>query len=233
MLADREEQAKELILRTYEIGRRAQAPEIDIEAAGRHLSLAWRHDALGQFAELLEAQAADNPQLGTNLPVMALAFAQAGNLDGARAVLDRIDIEAMPRDMLWMASMAILAQACALVGDAGRARVLYDVLLPHRARNVMVGMANCMGSAERYLGLLATTFGDLRAAEVHFDAAIEHNAHGGLDHVFAMVRNDYATMLELRNGPADALRAAQLRAETLQSTGEATQVAPPPPTQRA
>jgi tetratricopeptide (TPR) repeat protein len=233
MLADREEQAQELILRTYEIGRRAQAPEIDIEAAGRHLSLAWRHDALGPFAELLEAQARENPQLGTNLPVMALAFAQSGDLDGARAVLERIDIEALPRDMLWMASMAILAQACALVGDAGRARALYDILLPHRARNVMVGMANCMGSTERYLGLLATTLGDFPAAEVHFDTAIERNALGGLDHVFAMVRNDYAAMLELRNGPADALRAAQLRAETLQSTGAATQVAPPAPTQRA
>ena len=97
----------------------------------------------------------------------------------------------------------------------------------------MVGIANCMGSTERYLGLLATTLGDYRAAEVHFDTAIERNARGGLDHVFTMVRTDYASMLEARNGPADALRAAQLRAETLQSTGEATQVAPPPPTQRA
>ena len=48
-----------------------------------------------------------------------------------------------------------------------------------------------------------------------------------------MVRADYAAMLEARDGPADALRAAQLRAETLESTGEATQIAPPPPTQRA
>ncbi len=75
----------------------------------------------------------------------------------------------------------------------------------------MVGIANCMGSAERYLGLLATTLGDHPAAEVHFDAAIERNALGGLDHVFTMVRADYARMLEARGGPADALRAAQLR----------------------
>ena len=41
-------------------------------------------------------------------------------------------------------------------------------------------------------------------------------------------------MLEARNGPGDTIRAAQLRAETLENTGEATQVAPPPPpTQRA
>jgi hypothetical protein len=94
-------------------------------------------------------------------------------------------------------------------------------------------MANCMGSAERFLGLLATTIGDFPAAEVHFDTAIERNAAGGIDAYFDVVRAEYAAMLDARNGPGDAIRAAQLRAETLESTGAATQVAPPPPTQRA
>jgi hypothetical protein len=233
MLADRAEETQALIMRAYEIGRRAQAPEIDIEAAGRQLSVAWRHDALGQFAELLETQARENPQLGTNRPVLALSLAQAGQLDAAREVLAGTDIAAIPRDMLWMASMCLLAQTCALVGDAERARALYDLLLEHRDRNVMVGMANCMGSAERYLGLLAFTTGDYPQAEVHFDTAIERNAAGGIDHCFAMVRSDYAAMLEARGGPGDTIRAAQLRAETLENTGEATQVAPPAPTQIA
>jgi catechol 2,3-dioxygenase-like lactoylglutathione lyase family enzyme len=165
--------------------------------------------------------------------VLALSLAQAGQLDAAREVLDGTDIAAIPRDMLWMASMCLLAQTCALVGDAERARVLYDLLLEHRDRNVMVGMANCMGSAERFLGLLAFTTGDFPHAEVHFDTAIERNAAGGIDHCFAMVRNDYAAMLEARGGPGDTIRAAQLRAETLENTGEATQIAPPAPTQRA
>ena len=117
LLADRPEEVQALIMRTYEIGKRAQAPEIDIEAAGRQLAVAWRHDGLGQFAELLEAQERENPQLGTNLPVMALAFAQAGDLDAARGVLARIDIDALARDMLWMAGMCILSQVCVLVGD--------------------------------------------------------------------------------------------------------------------
>ena len=233
LLADRPEEVQALIMRTYEIGKRAQAPEIDIEAAGRQLAVAWRHDGLGQFAELLEAQERENPQLGTNLPVMALAFAQAGDLDAARGVLARIDIDALARDMLWMAGMCILSQVCVLVGDVTRARVMYALLLPHRKRNVMVGMASCMGSAERFLGLLATLLGDYPSAEVHFDTAITRNAEGGLDAYFTTVRADYAAMLEARSGPADALRAAQLRAETPESTGEATQIAPPAPTQRA
>jgi hypothetical protein len=91
-----------------------------------------------------------------------------------------------------------------------------------------------MGSAERFLGLLATTLGDHPSAEVHFDTAIERNGEGGLDVYFEAVRAEYASMLEARNGPGDTIRAAQLRAETLENTGEATQVGPPPsPTQRA
>ena len=186
LLADRQEETQALIMRTYEIGKRAQAPEIDIEAAGRQLAVAWRHDGLGQFAELLEAQERENPQLGTNLPVMALAFAQAGDLDAARGVLDRIDIDdaAVRATCSGWRGMCVLSQVCVLVGDVTRARVLYALLLPHRERNVMVGMASCMGSAERFLGLLATVLGDYPSAEVHFDTAITRNAEGGLDAYF-------------------------------------------------
>jgi hypothetical protein len=134
--------------------------------------------------------------------------------------------------MLWLAGMCLLAQVCAALEDSDRAAVLYGLLLEHRERNVMVAMASCMGSAERFLGLLAFTMGDYPAAEVHFDTAIERNGEGGLDAYFEIVRAEYAAMLEARNGPGDTIRAAQLRAETLESTGEATQVAPPAPTQR-
>jgi tetratricopeptide (TPR) repeat protein len=239
MLADRQEEAQRLIMRAYEIGTRAQAPEVDIEAAGRQLSLAWRHDALGQFADVLEAQARENPQLGTNWPVLALSYVQAGKRDEAAEVFGRVaqgDFAAIPRDMLWLAGMCLLAQVCAALGDAERARVLYGLLLEHRARNVMVGMANCMGSAERFLGLLATTMQDWQAAEEHFETALERNATGGIDAYFEIVRGEYAAMLEARGGPSDAIRAAQLRAETLAGADgpvAATQVTPPEPTQQA
>ena len=52
---------------------------------------------------------------------------------------------------------------------------LYDLLLPHRDRNVVIGIAACWGSAERFLGLLADDPARLRAA-AHFETAIARNA---------------------------------------------------------
>ena len=51
------------------------------------------------------------------------------------------------------------------LGDAGaRARSSTRMLLPYRDRMVQVTQAACFGSAERFLGLLAATFGDIDAA---------------------------------------------------------------------
>src|SRR5690606_27119713 len=104
------------IMQAHEVGTRAQAPEVDIEAAGRQLALAYRHGTLGQFAEVLEAQARDNPQLGTNYPVLALAYLQAGRREDAAALLDRLARDgfgAIPRDMLWLGGICLLSHVAA------------------------------------------------------------------------------------------------------------------------
>ena len=99
-------------------------------------------------------------------------------------------------------------QVAALAGDEARARTLYRILEPHRDRNVMIGLAACWGSTERFLGLLAGAFGDLDAAASHFETAIARNAEGGIDSMFEMVRREYADLLERRGAPGDAERAA-------------------------
>ena len=118
-------------------------------------------------------------------------------------------------NMLWLAGMVVLAEVAALAGDEARARTLYRILEPHRDRNVMIGLAACWGSTERFLGLLAGAFGDLDAAASHFERAIARNAEGGIDSMFEMVRREYADLLDRRGAPGDAERAAALRAETL------------------
>ena len=83
---------------------------------------------------------------------------QAGNREAAAAEFEQLAADgfaALPRDMIWFSTICVLAEVCAGLGDTKRAATLYDVILPHRGRNVMVGMATCWGSAERFLGLLA------------------------------------------------------------------------------
>jgi tetratricopeptide (TPR) repeat protein len=223
MIEDRNEEAPALIAHAYELAQAARAPEADVEAAGQQFALAYRLGLLGNYAEMLRAEFKANPQIVVNLPAAALAQLQAGNREAGIEIFERVaedDFAVLPRDMLWLGGICVLAQACALIGDAARARTLYEILLPHRERNVMIGIAVCWGSPERFLGLLAATLGDDDAAVAHFETAIARNEAGGIDSMYELVRRDYADLLD-RLG--DAERAAALRAERLTAPG-ATEV---------
>jgi len=52
------------------------------------------------------------------------------------------------------------------------ARELYEQLLPHRDRFIVVSrFLSCHGSVERPLGILALTFGDYDAANAHLTSS--------------------------------------------------------------
>src|SRR5262249_44817469 len=76
----------------------------------------------------------------------------------------------LPRDGNWLPAMVNLAEVAHGVDDVERARYLYELLRPHAASAVVVAAAVCMGSVERYLGMLATTLGRLEGAAAHFEA---------------------------------------------------------------
>src|SRR4051794_14061858 len=219
MVEDRNEEAPALIARAYEQAKAAQAAEADVEAAGQQFALAYRLGMLGNYAELLHAEFRANPQIVVNLPAAALAQMLAGNREAGIEIFERVaadDFAVLPHDMLWLGGICVLAQTCALIGDVPRARTLYEILLPHRERNVMIGIAVCWGSPERFLGLLAETFGDPELAAQHFETAIARNDAGGIDSMYELVRRDYAALLE-RLGQPD--RAAALRAARLSTPG--------------
>ncbi|MBA2766264.1 MAG: hypothetical protein H0U33_04755 [Solirubrobacterales bacterium] len=58
------------------------------------------------------------------------------------------------------------------LGDAGRARSLYTALTPHAHRNVVVAYSSFWGPVERYLALLAATWGDRALATQHVRSAL-------------------------------------------------------------
>ena len=117
---------------------------------------------------------------------------------------------AVPRDMFWFTAMCVLGEACSHIGDVERARELHAVLLPYRDRMVQVTQAACFGSAERFLGLLAATYGDVDAASEHFEAALALNADRGVLPLIPFIRVEYAQRLLARGTPADAERAREL-----------------------
>ena len=118
----------------------------------------------------------------------------------------------LPRDGNWLPAMVNLAEVAHGVDDADCARHLYELLRPHAASAAMVAAAVCLGSVERYLGMLAVTLGHLDAAAAHFEAALV--AHVRLDAPVYRARTAFAYARLLQRGQAgDAERAAVLLAD--------------------
>jgi tetratricopeptide (TPR) repeat protein len=90
-----------------------------------------------------------------------LILADSADHDGAETIY-REELaayhDALP--LFWLTNIALLSQLCAALHDADGARELYDALAPYAHRNIVVAHASCWGPVERYLALLAATYGD-------------------------------------------------------------------------
>ncbi len=174
--------------------------------------LAEVEDAVGGFIDLYPAIPAWRCaqallRLETGRPDAAAeaveAIAAAGEADGFDATL--------PRDANWLIGVTLLAEVCAGLGDAARARELYALLEPYAGRNVVVGRAaTCNGSASRLLGMLAGTLGEWALAERHFASALEMHAAMGARPWTARTELAWAELLLARGEPGD-VEAARAR----------------------
>jgi hypothetical protein len=99
---------------------------------------------------------------------------QAGREDDLRREYERFaaaGFATIPRDNLWLPSLALLAEVCAHLGDAAGAAELRRLLAPYAGRNVVTPDVAYIGPVDRYLALLAATAGDLAAAAELLESA--------------------------------------------------------------
>ncbi len=158
---------------------------------------------------------ADFPAVPAWRCVLAVVLADAGRLGETRALVDALapdDFAAVRRDFLYPVSLAWLAQAAAALADAPSARTVYRLLEPFAERNLVVSVYSpgCLGSAHRYLALLAETLGDMRRAVGHHEAALVTNARIGAQAALARSQHEYARLLLARDEPGDRERARML-----------------------
>jgi hypothetical protein len=84
----------------------------------------------------------------------------------------------VPIDFAWLATVSMIALACAQLGDETHATTLHRMLVPWAADYVDWG-PGWLGSVSHYLGLLAAVAGELDAAHEHFQTAIDSNTRAG------------------------------------------------------
>ena len=143
---------------------------------------------------------------------------ETDRVDECTAELDALSAKRFadsPRDGDWLVAITLLADIATGVGDPDRSRLLHDLLLPFRARIVVVGLgALCLGSAARYLGRLALVYGDREAAIEHLEHAVRANEAVG-----ALVQLAH-TQVELAQALGPGERSQELRRVAAQTAEE-------------
>ena len=122
---------------------------------------------------------------------------------------------------MWSSTLAMLARAVSRLGSVEYARPLYDLLLPCADRNCLVGGGfMSFGPISRYLGMLATTFGEPDLALDHLEHALERCADLGSLSLVARTKMEMARALAQRGLQGDAERANALLEEASRSAAE-------------
>lgn len=211
--------AEELIGRAFTLGERAQQA-VAISANRLQRYTLWDFvGGLEHVAAEIDALVADYPTRPMFRCALAHLHARLGRLAEARRILDDLgaadDFSALPFDHEWLFGMSLLADTSALLGDADSAAVLYGLLLPWKAFNVVDYPEGIRGSVARYLGILATTTQRWKEAKLHFEEAIAMNKKMGARPWVAHTQRDYAEMLLAKNEPGDRERAVNMIEQAL------------------
>lgn len=148
---------------------------------------------------------------------LALMRLAAGDPEAARAELEQFASSGfgrLQRDANWLATMTLLAEICAALGEENRAPLLYELLAPYSDRCVVIGYAAvCRSSVSLQLGQLAALMDRWEAAEQHFSAALTVNRRVGARPALAHTKYRYARALLARGRGDDQDRAQGLLEE--------------------
>lgn len=216
MLSGQFAEAERLGAEGLALGQRLSQPGIEVF---HHSVLNTIRYLQGRHAELLPVlrHGADAyPTLPVFRAGLALAHAERGEKLEASLVFERLadgDFRDVPRDILWVFNVALLSITAHFLGDAARAKLLYGWLAPYAKYNVRVtriGISS-IGSTQHYLGLLASTFGDVAAAVGHFEEAVASHRRQGALPMLANSELQLARALDQAGGADDAGRAAAAR----------------------
>jgi tetratricopeptide (TPR) repeat protein len=168
---------------------------------------------VGEEEASIRASVDDFPWYPFYRAALACLLLEVGRAPEARAVFEdlaRDAFSALYRDNEWLFGMSLASDACAALGDAEAAAVLYAQLAPFAGRHAIAHAEGSVGAVDRYLGLLALTRGDVPGAIHHLEAAVRVNQAMGALPWLAHSQHELATLLRERGAGGDEVRARSL-----------------------
>lgn len=130
---------------------------------------------LAPLVPLMRHLAATGDSAGFWSPGLALLLAETGDTESAAALFAEFaDVGFdIPRDAMWSTVMTMFIELAVALAEVQACRTLYEAFSSQSGLMVITGSSViCLGSSDRYLGMLALTFGDLQRAEGHLCRAV-------------------------------------------------------------
>jgi eukaryotic-like serine/threonine-protein kinase len=206
LMEGRFEEAEHLALRGFETGQHRREGFSTQILAAQLSTLRREQGRLAELAPVIKGFTSQYPGLTYARCGLAFCYTQMNDRGSALEEFEHLaadDFKAISRNATWLASMVVLSEVCAYLGDAQRARVLYKLLLPYALRNASLDVYVCYGAVSHYLGIAAATAGEFDEAEAHFAHALEFNQRMATRPWIAHTRFQFAAMLLARNRPGD------------------------------
>jgi DNA-binding SARP family transcriptional activator len=156
-----------------------------LQLGGVHaLTLAVLAGRVAEIVEPIRGFVEAYPAIPAWRGALATALAAAGRVDEAATEVELVwpPEEVLPFDAVQVAGFCFLAMAVSILGDADKARHLYDALLPYARRPVVLGAGGAvLGTVDLFLAQLAAACGDRDTADRHLETAAEDLAAAGSD----------------------------------------------------
>jgi len=176
--AGRDGEAEELAHGAAALGRRLGLPAADAYRIGQLGRIYWRTGRLAELAGDIDAALPRFPGLVTLRCLRALARVAAGRPAEAAAearALSADGFAALPRDSLYLASLAVLAEVAVACGADDLAGPVLGQLAPYATRNLIQGVPVGWGAAAWYVARLHWL--QRKAGEAAAAAALAQRLH--------------------------------------------------------
>jgi DNA-binding CsgD family transcriptional regulator len=224
-LAGRFAEAEEQASQGLAIGRRAGDQAVEIYSAGVVGPLRFMQGRLAETVELFQDLASRFPALPVFRTCLAAALAEAGCTDQAQTEVERLaahNLAALPRDLTWSWSLALLAYTCHHLDDIEHGARVRELLEPYADRNIVVARfgAHCLGPAAYFLGLLDLTLDQPEQAVRRFEHAAALAANIDARPIIAMCREGQARALLALDRPDGRPQARALLEEAAATAEE-------------
>jgi tetratricopeptide (TPR) repeat protein len=200
------DEAEGLNSHSAEIGRELRGSTSDLAGSAQLLMLRLLQGRLPELEQPLRTLAASRPEMVGYACALAAMLSQAGRPAEAQAELERLTasgLDGFPKDCTHLLMLALIGDVAAELGDAARARQIYEWLTPYSGRWVVSAGASALWPVDRSLGRLATAAGSLDVALNHIASARAQSERAGAMPAATLAMLDEARVLLARGRAED------------------------------